>query len=126
MSLEIRNTTRIATLPLPFKKIKDDIVGASYALSLVFVGDVRSQKLNSTYRGKTYTPNVLSFPLSDTEGEIYINPRQARREAKKFDMTERGFVGFLFVHALLHLKGYDHGDTMDKVEARYKKRYDLS
>ena len=31
-----------------------------------------AQKLNKTYRKKTYTPNVLSFPLSKNEGEIFI------------------------------------------------------
>jgi probable rRNA maturation factor len=126
MSFELRSTTRTSAPPLPFKKITDDIMGASYALSLVFVGDTRSKKLNTLYRNKTYIPNVLSFPLSDTEGEVYINPRQARREAQKFGMTEKGFIGYLFIHALLHLKGYAHGDTMEEVEARYTKRYHLS
>ncbi len=126
MSFELRSTTRASLPSLPFKKITDDIMGASYALSLVFVGDTRSKKLNTLYRNKTYIPNVLSFPLSETEGEVYINPRQARREAKKFGMTHEGFIGYLFIHALLHLKGYAHGDTMEEVESRYTTRYHLS
>ena len=126
MSLSVRNTTRVATPSLPFKKIADDILGASYALSLVFIGDSRSKKLNYAYRQKTYIPNVLSFPLEDAVGEVFINPRQAMREAKKFGMTEAGFIGYLYIHALLHLKGYGHGDTMERVETQYKKRYHLS
>jgi len=105
--------------------MKDDILGESYELSLVFVGDKKSRALNFAYRQKTYIPNVLSFPLDKTSGEIYINPHRARIEAKKFGMSVRGFTGYLFIHGLLHLEGHDHGDTMEKVEARYKNRYGL-
>lgn len=125
MSFHINHSTR--TVPsLPFQKIKEDILGARYDLSLVFVGDVRSRRLNKTYRNKTYIPNVLSFPLDATTGEIFINTTQARREAKKFSMSDTGFVGFLFIHGLLHLKGYAHGATMEKAESRYKIKYTLA
>lgn len=125
MTCRIAHSTR--SIPhLPFGKMKDDILGGQYELSLVFVGDTRSRTLNKIYRGKTYVPNILSFPLEKDCGEIYINPTQARREAKKFNMTPTGFIGFLFIHGLLHLKGYAHGATMDKVEIRYIKKFMLS
>jgi ssRNA-specific RNase YbeY (16S rRNA maturation enzyme) len=49
----------------------------------------------------------------------------AKKEARKFDMTVNGYIGFLFIHALLHLKGLDHGDTMDKAEKKYCLKYGL-
>jgi rRNA maturation RNase YbeY len=125
MAFSINHTTRTKPPVLPFKKMKDDILGESYELSLVFVGDKKSRTLNYAYRGKSYIPNVLSFPISDTCGEIYINPHRADIEAKRFGMSTRGFIGYLFIHGLLHLDGHGHGDTMDKVEARYKNRYSL-
>jgi len=110
---------------LPYEKIKDDILGKKYTLSLAFIGGTRSQALNQQHRGKDYTPNVLSFPLDTNVGEIFITPTIAKKEAPKFEMTHKGYVGFLFIHACLHLKGLDHGDVMDKAEQRYCKKYGL-
>jgi ssRNA-specific RNase YbeY (16S rRNA maturation enzyme) len=59
---------------LPYQKIKDDILGKTYAASLAFVGATRAQALNKQYRKKEYVPNVLSFPLDDNTGEIFITP----------------------------------------------------
>lgn len=109
----------------PYQKMKNDILGSDYTLSLVFIGDQRARTLNIEQRGKEYIPNVLSFPLDDKTGEIYIAPSVAAREAKKFDMSPDGYVGYLFIHGLLHLKGLEHGDTMDKAEQRYLKKYRL-
>lgn len=125
MSLSIAHTTRTYPKHLPFERMKRDILGARYELSLVFVGRTRAQALNVAYRKKDYYPNVLSFPLSATEGEIYICPEVAKQQAKKFDMTVDGFMGFLFIHGLYHLKGHDHGDKMDALEASAVKRYGL-
>lgn len=109
----------------PYEKIKNDILGKRYTLSLAFIGGTSAQKLNKEHRNKTYVPNVLSFGLTEDTGEIFITPVVAKKEAKKFSMTIDGYIGFLFVHALLHLKGLDHGDTMDKAEKKYCAKYNL-
>jgi probable rRNA maturation factor len=105
--------------------IADKILGKRYELSLVFIGKTRAASLNRTYRGKTYSPNVLSFPLDEKTGEIFICPQVAASEAAKFNLSPRGYVGFLFIHGCLHLKGLDHGDTMDKQEAKWVKHFGL-
>ena len=105
--------------------MKDDILGKKYSVSLAFIGGIRAQALNKKHRGKDYTPNVLSFPLDSNIGEIFITPTIAKKEAHKFEMTHKGYVGFLFVHACLHLKGLDHGDVMDKAEKKWCKKYGL-
>ena len=119
----ITQTTRTAYPKHPYEKIKDDILGRNYTLSLSFIGATRAQGLNKDYRKKNYTPNVLSFPLEDKHGEIFITPAVARKEAKKFSMTEKGYVGFLFIHACLHLKGHHHGATMERAEKKYCQKY---
>lgn len=124
-TFSIRKTTRAPLPAVPFLKIKEDILGKTYELSLVFVGDHKSRSLNHAYRKKSYVPNVLSFPIDKKHGEVFINPHQAKREAKKFGMTERGFIAYLYIHGLLHLVGHDHGDTMERIEARYVQRYKL-
>ena len=110
---------------LPYQKMKDDILGASYDLSLAFVGSARARALNIEHRKKTYAPNVLSFPLDEKAGEIFITPSVAAVQAPRYKMSKNGYIGFLFIHALLHLKGLDHGDTMDKAERRYCLKYNL-
>ena len=109
----------------PYEDMKDAILGRKYVLSLIFVGEKRAQALNKQYRNATYIPNVLSFPLDKNVGEIYITPRIAKRESKKIGMTPNGYTGFLFIHGLLHLKGYPHGATMEKAEKKYCIQYKL-
>lgn len=124
MSLIISKLTR--TYPhLPYEKIKNKILSKSYSLSLTFIGEKRAHMLNKEYRNADYTPSILSFTLSKKVGEIYITPIIAKKEAKKFNMNFRQFAGFLFIHALLHLKGYSHGDTMERVEKKNMKLFDL-
>jgi len=123
-TITITNTAK--SFPkLPYEAIKNDILGKKYILSLAFIGGTRSQKLNMQYRKKDYVPNVLSFPLDKGVGEVYITPTIAKKEAHKFNMTHKGYIGFLFIHACLHLKGLAHGDIMDKAEAKYCKKYNL-
>lgn len=124
-NITISNTVR--SYPrLPFAEIKEAVVGKQYQLSLVFVGATRARQLNIDTRQKTYVPNVLSFPLSKTEGEIYIAPAVAKTEAKKFNLSYEGYVGYLFIHGLLHLKGLDHGSKMEKLEQTYLKKFQLT
>ena len=121
----ITQTTRTPYPKLPYQAIKESILGKTYTLSLTFVGEKRAQTLNAVHRNKTYTPNVLSFPLDTTHGEIFITLKTATKECKKFDMTKDGYIGFLFIHGCLHLKGHHHGDTMDKAEQKYCRKYNL-
>ena len=108
-----------------YEEIKRKIIGARYDLSLVFIGKERAASLNKTYRRKTYSPNVLSFPLTETTGEIFICPQVASKEAGKFNLSPTGYVAYLFIHGLLHLKGLAHGDTMDKLEQKYLKEFKI-
>ena len=111
---------------LPYETIADTILGKTYTLSLTFIGETRARRLNQEHRNASYVPNVLSFPLDTSHGEIYITPTVARREAKKFNLTEAGFIGFLFIHGLLHLKGHLHGATMEKAEKKYLTRFSIT
>ncbi len=121
--LSITKTIKGKLPSLPFVDMKEVILGKDYDLSLVFIGDKLSKSLNKKYRKKDYTPDILSFPYDKKEGEIFINPHQARKRAKDFDMSERKFIGYIFIHGLLHLKGLRHGSTMDRMELKYLKHF---
>ncbi len=94
------------------QKIKEEVLGKKYDLSLVFTQNALMEKLNRRYRGKAKTATVLSFPLSKEEGEIFINLRQKEHHPL-----------FLFIHALLHLKSFEHGAKMEEQEKKLLKKY---
>ena len=105
--------------------LKNSILGSSYDLSLVFIGDTRSRTLNRTYRKKDKPTNVLSFPLDKNAGEILINLRQVERETSKYGLNVKNLTGYLLIHGLLHLKGLEHGSTMDRAEQRFCTQFDI-
>ena len=119
-------TTTVRRYPrLPYDAIKDAILGEGYHLSLVMIGEARARRLNEENRNKSYVPNVLSFPLDRTHGEIFITPARAAVEAKRYSLTPRAYVGYLFIHGCLHLKGHTHGATMERAEQRWLETFIL-
>jgi len=123
ITFTVSKTSRSTPPRVLYEEIKNDILGKNFELSLVFVGDTLSQKLNIERRGKNYIPNVLTFPLSKTSGEMYINLAQAKREAKKYKLSYKIWTLQLFIHGLLHLEGMDHSATMDTKEQKLVKKY---
>ena len=91
-------TTRDSIPRVAFDRIARAILGAHYQLSLVVCGDALATRMNIKHRGKNYSPNVLSFPLSKNDGEIFLNLRVAVREAKRFDVSVNGRLTLLFAH----------------------------
>lgn len=122
-TFSIKNKTKGRLLSLPFAKIKEEILGQKYDLSLVFIGDIRSRKLNLKYRNKNKVANILSFPLSNVDGEIFINPNKAKKDAPRFEKSYNKFVLYLFIHGCLHLKGLGHGKKMDREELKLLKKF---
>jgi probable rRNA maturation factor len=108
---------------LPFSRIKEVILGKHYELSIVFATPAVSQKLNREFRGKDHPTNILSFPLSKTSGELVISLSTVRRDAPKFEKTYPKFLCFLLIHGMLHLKGFEHGSTMERQEERFSKTF---
>ncbi len=117
------NETRGKTPPFSFEKVKVAILGKRYDLILIVTSPARIKKLNTIYRDKEIVTDILSFPLSETEGEIYICPGEAKKEAKRFGRTYENFFAYLFIHGCAHLKGYDHGSTMDGIEAQIRRKF---
>lgn len=109
-----------ATPKLPYEKIKDHYLGGNYELSLVFCSKKTMRRLNYQTREKDYATNILSFPLSETSGEIFICLPVCKKQYRKFNRTFSNFIAYLFVHGLVHLNGHDHGDTMDYEEEKLR------
>src|SRR3989344_1993765 len=105
-----------------FTKLKNDILGKEYSLSIAFVSENKSKELNKKYRKKNRPTNVLSFSLRKNFGELVLCKPIIRSETKKNGKTFDAWLGFLVIHGMLHLKGLNHGKIMEKEEKKYLSR----
>jgi len=124
-NLEITNETKGKLQSLPFDEIKSSILGDKYELSLVFITASKISKLNKLYRKIDKPTDILSFPLSKNTGEIFICPSETKKMAKEFNRSYDNFLSFLFIHGLVHLKGYDHGEEMEKIEKKFRLKFKI-
>ncbi len=92
-------------------------------LSLLLTDDATVHELNRTYRGVDKTTDVLSFSQREGEnpdewdtllGDVIISVEQARRQAEEYGHSMAREVGFLTVHGVLHLLGWDHEEPDDE------------
>ncbi|MFA5996234.1 MAG: rRNA maturation RNase YbeY [Candidatus Paceibacterota bacterium] len=120
--VEITNLTRRSVPRFAYTTVAATVL-PGWDISLVFVGPKKAQSLNQQLRKKSYTPNVLSYAPGQTSGEIFICLQEAERQAPSHTMTARVFVLYLFIHGLLHLKGWAHGSTMEQCEQKLVKRF---
>jgi len=90
-------------------------------ISVTFVDDDQIHALNKEYRNIDRATDVLSFPLGengvyDTNidtgakllGDIVISIPHALDQADRYGHSLQREIGFLTVHSMLHLLGYDH------------------
>ncbi len=87
-------------------------------ISLMITDNETIKELNATYRNKDMITDVLSFPQGDGNfvlpgeplllGDIVVCWPRACEQAEQYGHNIEREAGFLFVHGLLHLLGYDH------------------
>jgi probable rRNA maturation factor len=106
----------------------------SAEVSVRFVDNETIHKLNREYRNVDRPTDVLSFPLGeggvyDTNldtgakllGDIVISVPKAMEQAELYNHSLQREIGFLTVHSMLHLLGYDHENGgMEEVRMREK------
>lgn len=103
-------------------------------VSITFVDNARIQALNNEYRHIDRETDVLSFPLGENGnydknldtgalllGDIVISVPKAVEQATLYNHSLQREIGFLTVHSMLHLLGYDHeAGGMEEVRMREK------
>lgn len=90
-------------------------------VSVRFVDNETIHELNKEFRNIDKPTDVLSFPLGengeyDTDlstgakllGDIVISIPKAMEQAQEYNHSLQREIGFLTVHSMLHLLGYDH------------------
>lgn len=91
---------------------------AGSEVSLVFTDDASIRILNKQWRDKDKPTNVLSFPGSDPDGEVYgpllgdiiLAYETVLRESEEQNIEFSDHLTHLLVHGILHLFDYDHQD----------------
>lgn len=90
-------------------------------VSVSFVSNAEIRRLNRIYRQKDAVTDVLSFPLGQDGhydinketgcamlGDVVISLETAMKQARIYGHSLEREIGFLTVHSMLHLLGYDH------------------
>jgi len=76
------------------------------------VGEAEARRLNRRYRGEDHATNVLSFPYALSrrmvQGDVVLCAPVIAREARSQGKSLEAHFAHMTVHALLHLRGYDH------------------
>lgn len=106
--------------------LRDDLPLRARAvyLSLVLTDDAGIAAINRAYRRIDAPTDVLSFPQHEDVravdlqasgkgaplmlGDIVVSVPRAEEQAREYGHTRAREFGFLLVHGLLHLLGYDH------------------
>jgi len=100
-------------------------------VNVLVTDDKGIRAINSASRGIDKPTDVLSFPMFQLEagnppedwtdyidpetglcplGDMAISLERAIAQAKEFGHTARREIGYLTIHSMLHLLGYDHLD----------------
>ncbi|MEK3890688.1 rRNA maturation RNase YbeY [Bacillus sp. FSL K6-3431] len=98
-------------------------------VSVTIVSNQEIQEINKTYRGKDQPTDVISFAMEELGegeikvigegiprvlGDIIISFEKTKEQADAYDHTFSRELGFLAIHGLLHLLGYDHLNKDDE------------
>lgn len=117
-------------------------VTAPCEINVLVTNDKGIHAINLASRGIDSATDVLSFPMFSLEagtlpeswedyldpetglcplGDMCISLQRAEAQAKEFGHTSRREIGYLTIHSMLHLLGYDHldeGEQKKQMRAR--------
>jgi probable rRNA maturation factor len=111
-------------------ELRDKVAGGR-SFSCLITDDKELLKLNSTFLGKDYATDVLSFPSDGVPGhlgDIAISAERAAEEAGKHEYPVEEELKILMLHGVLHLNGMDHEKDrgeMAKTERQWRKKLNL-
>ena len=111
---------------------ENDIEGLE--ITVTFVNEEKIKEYNKLYRNVDKVTDVLSFPMLNINynqkvsefaddmlpngtlylGDVVICKKVAKRQAKEYCHSAKREVGFLALHGLLHVLGYDHIEKEDE------------
>ncbi len=110
--IDLEEEKKIIEYALKYEKLENVI------FNVIFVDSEKIRKINREYRNIDKVTDVISFALEDDKtmpfeygrllGDIYICVDRMKQQAKEYNHSLMREQGFLTVHGLLHLLGFDH------------------
>jgi probable rRNA maturation factor len=111
LNLQIATDSGFVPTKKQFKTWVNAALRVDTEVTIRIVDSEEGRMFNSTYRGKDYATNVLTFPLAEEPhlmGDIVICAPIVEAEAKSQNKSVEAHYAHLTVHGVLHLHGYDH------------------
>jgi probable rRNA maturation factor len=131
MQIEIFNQTK-SKIPKKFvqdwtKKVyrnlkTQKVLKKEKDLIVVFVTSAKMKKLNSQFRGKNKHTDILSFaPIEPSSlGELVLCLPVLKKQAKEHKLSTNHEIGYMLIHGILHLLGYDHETSAKDAKLMFK------
>ncbi|MBQ2897305.1 MAG: rRNA maturation RNase YbeY [Clostridia bacterium] len=122
--------------------IKHFCIDFDLEVSVLFTGPEGIKKINKDFRNIDSETDVLSFPQFEFEtpgvlnqhvfkgvlplGDIVLNLEKIYSQAEEYGHSQVHEAGYLTIHSMLHLLGYDHISQDDKKIMRDKEKIIVS
>lgn len=118
------NQSKLNLQNLEFEKILSHL-DIEREVEVYILEDEDMAELNLTHRGKEGITDVLSFPCEAVVeglplGSIVMSSTLIEQKAHEYSHSLEDEATLLFIHALLHLLGYDH--EVDNGEHREREK----
>jgi probable rRNA maturation factor len=105
------------------KHIQNRVILPDGLLSVTFLNSLEIRNINSIYRKKDYSTDVLTFPLfeEDIIGDIYISINDVKQKASEHKLPFNYQLIMTIAHSFAHLVGYEHdNDDNRKIMEDYE------
>ena len=132
-AVEIPTGLRLLVRKVCIAALKEQGFEQDAEVNVTFVDDAQIHQYNLEFRNIDRSTDVLSFPLGEGGqwdinpetkmamlGDIVISLEHAVAQAEEYDHSFEREVGYLTVHSMMHLLGYDHvNGGLEADEMRY-------
>lgn len=99
-------------------------------LNYILTSDNILVQLNTEYLKHITLTDIITFDLSEKEGEvtgdIYISLDRAKENAREYKVALNNELNRLMIHGVLHLMGYKDKTAAEKAIMRSKEEFYLS
>lgn len=113
--LVIKNLKSQKNLSRKISQLEKDLI-------VVFVTSAKMKKLNSQFRGKNKHTDILSFePIEESSlGELVLCLPVLKNQAREHKLSLNHEIGYMLIHGILHLLGYDHETGENDAKKMFK------
>ena len=93
-----------------------------HEITIAFLEEEDIKKLNWDFRSKNKVTDILSFSGTEPKelGELALCGQVIKKQARDHQLSVREELGYLLIHGLLHLLGYEHEKSDKKAKIMFE------